>query len=90
MPLESIKKSHCHVFPLMQEEIKKAVQGDDCHGNPEIDRLRTEVQDTKEINRKLRELLQVDEMHTRFQQLYSFICFSVMNYLAALMTVLQR
>nr|XP_046269806.1 protein FAM184B isoform X2 [Scatophagus argus] len=37
---------------------KKAGPGDDNHGNPEIERLRTEVQETKEINRKLRELLQ--------------------------------
>lgn len=90
MPQRALK-SHCHVFSLMQAEIKKAGQEDDCHGNPEIDRLRKEVQDTKEINRKLRELLQVDEMHTHFQQLYlspSYV-FSVMNYLAALMTVLQ-
>lgn len=43
----------------MQAEKKKAAQGDDGHGNPEIDRLRKEVQDTKEINKKLRELLQV-------------------------------
>ncbi|XP_068606864.1 protein FAM184B isoform X2 [Brachionichthys hirsutus] len=41
-----------------QAEKKKAGPGDDGHGNPEIDRLRKEVQDTKEINRKLRELLQ--------------------------------
>lgn len=43
----------------MQAEKKAAAQADDGHGNPEIDRLRQEVQDTKEINRKLRELLQV-------------------------------
>lgn len=43
----------------MQAEKKKAAQGDDSHGNPEIERLRKEVQDTKEINKKLRELLQV-------------------------------
>lgn len=43
----------------MQAEKKKVAQGDDGHGNPEIDRLRKEVQDTKEINKKLRELLQV-------------------------------
>ncbi|XP_034544025.1 protein FAM184B isoform X2 [Notolabrus celidotus] len=41
-----------------QAEKKKAGSGDDCHGNPEIDRLRKEVQDTKEINKKLRDLLQ--------------------------------
>ncbi|CAN9510406.1 unnamed protein product [Ophioblennius macclurei] len=41
-----------------QAEKKKTGQGDDCHGNPEIDRLRKEVQDTKEINKKLRDLLQ--------------------------------
>ncbi|XP_028301517.1 protein FAM184B [Gouania willdenowi] len=40
-----------------QAEKKKAGQGDDGHGNPEIDRLRDEVQETKEINKKLRELL---------------------------------
>lgn len=43
----------------MQAEKKKAGPGDDSHGNPEIERLRKEVQDTKEINRKLRELVQV-------------------------------
>lgn len=43
----------------MQAEKKKAAQGDDGNGNPEIDRLRKEVQDTKEINKKLKELLQV-------------------------------
>lgn len=43
----------------MQVEKKKAGPGDDSHGNPEIERLRKEVQDTKEINRKLRELVQV-------------------------------
>lgn len=43
----------------MQVDKKKAGQGDDSHGNPEIERLRKEVQDTKEINWKLRELLQV-------------------------------
>uniref|UniRef100_A0A8C6K7N5 Family with sequence similarity 184 member B n=1 Tax=Nothobranchius furzeri TaxID=105023 RepID=A0A8C6K7N5_NOTFU len=54
-----------------QVEKKKAGQGDDCHGNPEIDRLRKEVQDTKEINKKLRDLLQepqtqslAEERHT--------------------------
>lgn len=43
----------------IQAEKKKAGPGDDSHGNPEIDRLRKEVQETKEINKKLRELLQV-------------------------------
>lgn len=43
----------------MQAEKKKVGSGDDCHGNPEIDKLRKEVQETKEINKKLRELLQV-------------------------------
>lgn len=43
----------------MQAEKKAAAQGDDGHGNPEIERLRKEVQDTKQINKKLRELLQV-------------------------------
>ncbi|XP_008315150.1 protein FAM184B isoform X2 [Cynoglossus semilaevis] len=43
---------------LTQEEQKKEGQNDDSHGNPEIDRLRKEVQDTKEINKKLRDLLQ--------------------------------
>lgn len=42
----------------VQMEKKKAGSGDDCHVNPEIDKLRKEVQDTKEINKKLRELLQ--------------------------------
>lgn len=41
-----------------QVEKKNSGSGDDCHGNPEIDRLRKEVQDTKEINKKLRDLLQ--------------------------------
>lgn len=43
----------------MQAEKKKAGSGDDGHVNPEIERLRKEVQDTKEINKKMRELLQV-------------------------------
>lgn len=47
----------------MQAEKKKAGPGDDCHGNPEIDRLRKEVQDTMEINKKLRDLLQVHKNH---------------------------
>ncbi|XP_030207059.1 protein FAM184B isoform X1 [Gadus morhua] len=41
-----------------QAEKKRAGLGDDCHGNPEIDRLRKEVQDTKDINKKLRDQLQ--------------------------------
>ena len=52
-------------FLLMQLEKKKAGQGDDCHGNPEIDRLRKEVQDTKEINKKLRDLLQVQSSSSK-------------------------
>lgn len=49
----------------MQAEKKKEGKGDDCHGNPEIDRLRKEVQDTKEINKKLRDLLQVNAQEQR-------------------------
>ncbi|XP_029914086.1 protein FAM184B [Myripristis murdjan] len=41
-----------------QVEKKRAGLGDDCHGNPEIERLRKEVQETKEINKKMREQLQ--------------------------------
>lgn len=52
---------------LTQAEKKKAGAGDDGHGNPEIERLRKEVQDTKEINRKLRDLLQV------FSQFHSVV-----------------
>lgn len=51
----------------MQMEKKKASTGDDGHGNPEIERLRKEVQDTKEINKKLRELLQVFSSHLAFR-----------------------
>lgn len=63
-----------------QAEKKKAGPGDDCHGNPEIDRLRKEVQDTKEINKKLRELLQVHAhafLYTHYQKscVLSFIGF---------------
>ena len=58
----------------MQAEKKKAGAGDDGHGNPEIDRLRKEVQDTKEINKKLRELLQVffgkNYVYTLFVRLF--------------------
>ncbi|KAK0151557.1 Protein FAM184B [Merluccius polli] len=46
-----------------QAEKKRAGLGEDCHGNPEIDRLRKEVQDTKDINKKLRDQLQ--EPHTQ-------------------------
>ena len=50
----------------LQAEEKKAGSGDDCHSNPEIDRMRKEVQETKEINKKLRDLLQVHaHTHTR-------------------------
>lgn len=63
--------SFCSIFFLskMQAEKKKAGSGDDCHGNPEIDRLRKEVQDTKEINKKLRDLLQVQQ-HTKPRSLF--------------------
>lgn len=57
----------------MQAEKKKAGPGDDSHGNPEIERLRKEVQDTKEINRKLRELLQV------FSKVICILIFPVMR-----------
>ncbi|XP_034394277.1 protein FAM184B [Cyclopterus lumpus] len=46
------------VLQSQQAEKAKEGPGDDCHGNPEIDRLRKEVQDTKEINKKLKDLLQ--------------------------------
>ena len=58
-------------FWPMQAEKKKAGSGDDGHVNPEIERLRKEVQDTKEINKKMRELLQV------FLKINPFV--SVMN-----------
>lgn len=48
----------------MQAEKKTAGQEDDSNANPEIDKLKKEVQDTKEINKKLRELLQVRTPHT--------------------------
>ncbi|KAG7485047.1 hypothetical protein JOB18_002123 [Solea senegalensis] len=56
---------------LTEEEKKKAGQGDDCHGNPEIDRLRQEVQDTKEINKKLRELLQEPQTQSLAEEKHS-------------------
>lgn len=46
------------------EAEKKTAGQDDSHANPEIDKLRMEVQDTKEINKKLRELLQVWTRYT--------------------------
>ena len=60
--------------------------GDDCHGNPEIDRLRKEVQETMEMNKRLREQLQVHtqshtQSHTQTKLLQRLVC--VMNYLAA-------
>ncbi|XP_019215438.1 protein FAM184B isoform X7 [Oreochromis niloticus] len=54
-----------------QAEKKKAGQGDDCHVNPEIDRLRKEVQDTKEINKKLRELLQEPQTQSLAEERHS-------------------
>ncbi|XP_062334481.1 protein FAM184B [Osmerus eperlanus] len=42
----------------LQVEKKRVGSGDDCHGNPEIDRLRKEVQETMEMNKRLREQLQ--------------------------------
>ncbi|XP_053713626.1 trichohyalin-like isoform X1 [Synchiropus splendidus] len=45
----------------LQEEKKK---GDGYHGNPEIDRLKREVQETKEINKKLKDLLQEPQSQT--------------------------
>lgn len=67
---------HSHKLILLQEEQKKEGQNDDSHGNPEIDRLRKEVQDTKEINKKLRDLLQVHVL--------SSWSFSVTEYLTPL------
>lgn len=61
--LAANSSSQDYFFSPMQAEKKKAGPGDDCHGNPEIDRLRKEVQDTKEINKKLRDLLQVHKNH---------------------------
>lgn len=69
----------------MQAEKKKAGPGDDSHGNPEIERLRKEVQDTKEINRKLRELVQVFFLKI----ICTFIFTVVMNKYAAFMMALQ-
>lgn len=69
-------KSLAHDFTFFpsqtQAEKTKAGSGDDGHGNPEIDRLRKEVQDTKEINKKLRELLQVIQQHSRLCFFFSF------------------
>ncbi|KAM6964870.1 LOW QUALITY PROTEIN: uncharacterized protein FYW47_007199 [Aplochiton taeniatus] len=39
---------------------KRSSLEEDCHGNPEIERLRKEVQETMEMNKKLREQLQED------------------------------
>ncbi|KAG7261582.1 hypothetical protein CRUP_019228, partial [Coryphaenoides rupestris] len=55
----------------LQAEKKRAGLGEDCHGNPEIDRLRKEVQDTKDINKKLRDQLQRAELtqqHTEWSR----------------------
>lgn len=80
-----LKSSPCNLSPT-QAEKKKAGQGDDSHCNPEIDKLKKEVQETKEINKKLKELLQV---RTHADRLKNPMCspswvFSVMNNLAAL------
>lgn len=45
-------------LPTQTEANKEAPEGDS-HGNLELDKLRKEVLETKEINKKLRELLQV-------------------------------
>ncbi|XP_057699500.1 protein FAM184B isoform X5 [Corythoichthys intestinalis] len=42
----------------LQAETKKGASEDESHGNLEINKLRKEVQETKEINMKLRELLE--------------------------------
>ncbi|XP_054635022.1 protein FAM184B isoform X2 [Dunckerocampus dactyliophorus] len=42
----------------MQTEKKKESPENDSRGNPEVDKLRKEVQETKELNKKLRERLQ--------------------------------
>uniref|UniRef100_A0A096M779 Family with sequence similarity 184 member B n=1 Tax=Poecilia formosa TaxID=48698 RepID=A0A096M779_POEFO len=44
------------VSELQAQLTELQAQEDDSHANPEIDKLRKEVQDTKEINKKLREL----------------------------------
>ncbi|KAM3865451.1 LOW QUALITY PROTEIN: protein FAM184B [Diretmus argenteus] len=53
---------------LSQAEKKRTGLVDDCHGNPEIDRLRKEVQDTKEINKKMREQLQEPQAQTLVEE----------------------
>ncbi|XP_032419608.1 protein FAM184B isoform X3 [Xiphophorus hellerii] len=55
----------------MQAEKKMAGQEDDSHANPEIDKLRKEVQDTKEINKKLRELLQEPQSQSLAEERHS-------------------
>ncbi|KAK1886040.1 Protein FAM184B [Dissostichus eleginoides] len=52
-------------------EQEKECPGENCHGNPEIDRLRKEVQDTKEINKKLRDLLQEPQTQTSGEERHS-------------------
>ncbi|XP_061627156.1 protein FAM184B isoform X2 [Phyllopteryx taeniolatus] len=47
------RELHARMAELQEEEPE-----DDSHGNLEIDKLRKEVEETKEINKKLRELLQ--------------------------------
>uniref|UniRef100_A0A3Q2T0Q3 Family with sequence similarity 184 member B n=1 Tax=Fundulus heteroclitus TaxID=8078 RepID=A0A3Q2T0Q3_FUNHE len=54
-----------------QAEKKTAGQGDDGHANPEIDKLKKEVQDTKEINKKLRELLQEPQSQSLAEERHS-------------------
>ncbi|MED6295381.1 hypothetical protein CHARACLAT_031296, partial [Characodon lateralis] len=55
----------------MQAEKKTAGREDDSHANPEIDKLRKEVQDTKEINKKLRELLQEPQSQSLAEERHS-------------------
>ncbi|XP_077460794.1 protein FAM184B isoform X2 [Stigmatopora argus] len=52
-----ISELQCQLDEL-QSETKKEDSGDESHGNREIDKLKKEVQETKEINKKLRELLE--------------------------------
>ncbi|XP_071779377.2 LOW QUALITY PROTEIN: protein FAM184B [Centroberyx gerrardi] len=54
-----------------QADKKRAGLGDDCHGNPEIDRLRKEVQETKEINKKMREQLQEPQTQSVAEERHS-------------------
>ncbi|KAK9540185.1 hypothetical protein VZT92_002654 [Zoarces viviparus] len=58
---------------LQSQEGEKTKEGpgDGCHGNPEIDRLRKEVQDTKEINKKLKDLLKEPQTQSLGEERHS-------------------